>query len=144
MVERLNPLGPLPAGGAGQPGRVTPPASPSVGPAQGSGTAGQPAGTGSFAQVLQQQLLQTQEGVRFSAHAQERLRLRQIQLSSGDLSKIDEGVRRAAAKGARESLLLSDKGAFVVSVRNRTVITVVDANSMKDNVFTNIDSAVIL
>ncbi len=101
-------------------------------------------GAPSFAEVLQQQLLTTAEGVKFSAHAQERLRNRSIDLTSGDLARIDEGVRRAAAKGSQESLLLSDKAAFVVSVRNRTVITVVDSAHMKENVFTNIDSAVIL
>lgn len=133
MVERLNPaglppVGPLPGGQPVQ--RAAP------------GTVA--AGGTSFADILQQQLLQTREGVKFSAHAQERLRTRSIELSPADLAGIDEAVRRAAAKGARESLLLSNKAAFVVSVRNRTVITVVDAASMKENVFTNIDSAVIL
>jgi flagellar operon protein len=132
MVERLNPaglppVGPLP-GGQGQ--QVQRPALGGNGP--------------SFAELLQQQLVQTQEGVKFSAHAQERLRSRSITLSPADLAGIDEAVKRAAAKGARESLLLSNKAAFVVSVKNRTVITVVDAASMKENVFTNIDSAVIL
>jgi len=133
MVERLNPAGLPPVQGPGQPG-----ASRGARP-----QAAQP-GAPSFAEVLQQQLLTTAEGVKFSAHAQERLRMRSIDLTPGDLAQIDEGVRRAAAKGAQESLLLSNKAAFVVSVRNRTVITVVDSAHMKENVFTNIDSAVIL
>ena len=132
MVERLNPAGVPPiAGGQGQLPQATVRRT-------------QTAGSQSFAEVLQQQLLQTQEGVRFSAHAQERLRLRAIELTPADLSRIDDAVKRAAAKGARESLLMSDKAAFVVSVKNRTVITVVDAAHMKENVFTNIDSAVLL
>jgi len=53
-------------------------------------------------------------------------------------------VSKAAAKGARESLILLDDKAFVVSVRNRTVITAVDGEHLKENVFTNIDSAVIV
>ncbi len=134
MVDRLNPGGLPPVGGAG-PLRPVAPA-----PLRAPSAPGAP----SFAEVLQQQLLQTAEGVKFSAHAVERLRLRSINLSPADLAGIDDGVRRAAAKGARESLLLSSKAAYVVSVRNRTVITVVDAASMKENVFTNIDSAVIL
>lgn len=129
MVERLNPAGIPSVGGQGQPA-----------PAPVRRDPGAP----SFADVLQQRLLETQEGVKFSAHAQERLKLRAIELSSADLSRIDEAVRRAAAKGSRESLLLSEKAAFVVSVKNRTVITVVDAAHMKENVFTNIDSAVIM
>jgi len=131
MVERLNPAGVPPLGGLRQ--------VPQPAPRQAKAAPGT-----SFAEVLQQQLLQTQEGVRFSAHAQERLRLRAIELTSADLSRIDDAVKRAASKGARESLLMSDKAAFVVSVKNRTVITVVDAAHMRENVFTNIDSAVIL
>ena len=52
-------------------------------------------------------------------------------------------MQRAAGKGSRDSLVLLDNAAFVVSVTNKTVITVVDRESLKDNVFTNIDSAVI-
>ncbi len=130
MVEPLNPAGIPPVGGQG--------ANAAQAPARRDPTAP------SFAEVLQQRLLQTQEGVKFSAHAQERMRLRSIELSPADLTRIDEAVKRAAAKGSRESLLLSDKAAFVVSVKNRTVITVVDQAHMKENVFTNIDSAVIL
>lgn len=129
MVERLNPAGVTPVGPERQPAQA---------PARRDSSAP------SFAEVLQQQLLQTREGVRFSAHAQERLRLRAIDLSPADLTRIDEAVRQAASKGARESLLLSSKAAFVVSVKNRTVITVVDSAHMRENVFTNIDSAVIL
>lgn len=133
MVERLNPAGLPPVQGPGQPGASQVRRPQAAGP-----------GAPSFAEVLQQQLLTTAEGVKFSAHAQERLRNRSIDLNAGDLARIDDAVRRAAAKGARESLLLSDKAAFVVSVKNRTVITVVDSAHMKENVFTNIDSAVIL
>jgi len=134
MVERLNPAG-IP-----QPG-LQGPVRPDIraGSAAKAGTAAQ-----TFADVLQEQLLRTTEGVKFSAHATERLRARAINLTPADMGKIDEAVRLATAKGARESLLLTDKAAFVVSVKNRTVITVVDSAHMKENVFTNIDSAVIL
>ena len=53
-------------------------------------------------------------------------------------------MTRAAAKGARSSLVLMDKAALVVSVPNRTVITAVDKAALKENIFTNIDSAMIL
>ena len=59
------------------------------------------------------------------------------------MNRLEDGVSRAAAKGAREALVLVDGTAFVVSVRNRTVITAVGADQMRDRVFTNIDSAVI-
>lgn len=101
------------------------------------------AGQLSFTQVLEQQLGK-EEGLKFSAHAQSRLQSRNIELNSQDLSRLREGVAQAAAKGSRESLLLKDGVAFVVSIKNNTVITAVDAGSMKGNVFTNIDSAVIV
>ena len=82
--------------------------------------------------------------VKFSAHAQERLRLRDIELSKSELDKINQAVAKAASKGAKETLIVLDERALVVSVKNNTVITVMDQTQMKENVFTNIDSAVIL
>lgn len=83
-------------------------------------------------------------GLKFSAHAQARMRTRNISFSPNEMDRIQSAVGKAAAKGARESLLLINNKALVVSVPNRTVITAVDEGSLKENVFTNIDSAVIL
>jgi flagellar operon protein len=82
-------------------------------------------------------------GVQFSGHALERMQRRGIDSSPQTLARLDGAVQRAAAKGSRESLVLVDGTAFVVAVRNKTVITAVDAPSMREHVFTNIDSAVI-
>jgi flagellar operon protein len=81
--------------------------------------------------------------VQFSGHALQRVERRGIDLAPQTLARLDAGVDRAAAKGARDSVVLVDGTAFVVSVRNRTVITAVDNAHMRDHVFTNIDSAVI-
>jgi flagellar operon protein len=83
-------------------------------------------------------------GVKFSAHAQARLAARNISLSENQLDRINSGVEKAASKGARESLVLIDNLALVVSIKNNTVITAVDDKNLKENVFTNIDSAVIM
>lgn len=117
---------------------ATPP-SPAVRPG-GRETAG-PGGPG-FGALLADRLA-AGTGVRFSKHALARLERRQINMSPQDLARLDSAVERARAKGARESLVLLDDLALVVSVRNQTVITATDASSRKDNVFTNIDSAVI-
>lgn len=82
--------------------------------------------------------------LKFSAHAKARLQSRSIDLSPDDLVKMQEAVQRASSKGSKESLILTDKAAFVVSVKNNTVITAVDRDSLKDNVFTNIDSTVMI
>lgn len=101
------------------------------------------AGALSFGQVLEKKLGEDSE-LKFSAHAQQRLSSRNINLTTDDLLRLRQGVAQAAAKGSRESLLLKDDVAFVVSVKNNTVITAVDAGSMQGSVFTNIDSAVIV
>ena len=90
-----------------------------------------------FANVLQDQL-------KVSGHAKTRLESRNIQLGKDEWDRVLDGVNRAAAKGAKESLVMVDNVALVVSVKNRTVITAVDQANLKDNVFTNIDSAVIV
>jgi flagellar operon protein len=92
-----------------------------------------------FADVLAQKT----GGVQFSGHAIQRVRRRGIELGEATLARLHAGVDRAAGKGARDSVIFVDSTAFVVSVRNRTVITAVDRDHMKDHVFTNIDSAVI-
>jgi flagellar operon protein len=92
-----------------------------------------------FADVLREKT----QGVQFSGHAIQRVQRRGIEVGEPTLARLNEGVDRAAGKGARESVIFVDGTAFVVSVRNRTVITAVDSGHMKDHVFTNIDSAVI-
>jgi flagellar operon protein len=90
-----------------------------------------------FAAVLQDKL-------KLSGHAQTRMQSRNIELGPAEWDRVMEGVDRAAAKGAKESLVMVDDVALVVSVKNRTVITAVDKANLKENVFTNIDSAVIV
>ncbi len=123
-----------PAGGADGPGKT--------GGAGGPGKAG---ATGpSFADTLAQAGQSAGAGdLSFSKHALARVQRRGIELDSGTLGRLSQGVQRAASKGSRDSLVLVDGTAFVVSVSNRTVITAVGSEHMKDNVFTNIDSAVI-
>jgi flagellar operon protein len=124
-------------------------------PAGAGGTRPQDAPSGAptgepFDVLLREQLLQQQEaqapaapGIKFSTHAQQRLQQRDITLDDEDVAKINQAVDRASQKGAKESLILLDDMAFVVSVKNRVVITAVDQPSLKQNVFTNIDSVVI-
>lgn len=83
------------------------------------------------------------DALRFSKHALERVQRRGIPLDASTLGRLQSGVERIAAKGSRDSLVLVDGTAFVVSVPNRTVITAVGAEHMREQVFTNIDSAAI-
>ena len=92
-----------------------------------------------FGAILEQRL----GGLRFSAHAQERLQSRGIALGDGQMQRLEQAVQKAADKGSRDSLVLLQDQAFVVSVKNRVVVTALDGDSLKNHVFTNIDSAVI-
>ncbi len=96
---------------------------------------------GSFDQLLRNKI--EQSGVNFSKHAVDRMNSRGIQFSPDQMQRLESAVSQVEAKGGRESLVMIDDTALVVSVKNDTVVTVVDKEQMKNNVFTNIDSAVI-
>ncbi len=132
----------VPPGGLGAP--VAPAGGAGAG---GAGGARKPGGTGSagpsFADTLAQAGGSEGGDLSFSKHALARVERRGIELDASTLGRLSQGVARAASKGSRDSLVLVDGTAFVVSVSNRTVITAVGSEHMKDNVFTNIDSAVI-
>jgi flagellar operon protein len=94
---------------------------------------------GAFENILQKELKE----LKFSKHAQDRLASRNIQLSGDDLNTLGRAVSKAGEKGSQDSLVMLRNMAFIVSVRNRTVVTAMDAAQMQENVVTNIDSAVI-
>jgi len=101
-------------------------------------------GPASFDDLLRKEQSQAAQEIKFSAHAQVRMQERSIVMTTEDNLKLKEAVHRIAEKGGNESLVLMDDLAFVVSVPNRTVITAMDSISMRDNVFTNIDSAIVI
>ncbi len=126
---------------------VIPPVSPAAAPIQRpQGTPVQiPPVGGAFRDVLQQTGVAPKgEPLKFSAHALARLQSRNITLSRSDLDAMNAMADKAAAKGAKQSLFMMGDVAMVVSIKNRTVITAVDGDSMRENVFTNIDSAAIV
>jgi flagellar operon protein len=82
--------------------------------------------------------------IRFSHHAEQRLQQRGIQLQPEQIAKIQTAIDKAASKGAKDSLILMKDMALIVNVKNRTVVTAMDGASMKDSVFTQIDSAVVI
>lgn len=101
-----------------------------------------PTGKTEFQKILEQQSAR-ENAIQFSNHAAKRLEQREISLSPEDLTRLASAVDRAAGKGARESLVLLDDLALIVSVSNRKVITAIGTEAMRENVVTNIDSAVI-
>ena len=100
-----------------------------------------------FQEILQQKSnagqLGTQE-LKFSKHAVGRLTQRNISLTEGQLERLNNGARRAEQKGIKDSLVIVDEFAFIVNVPNNTVVTAMDSTETIENVFTNINGAVIM
>lgn len=101
----------------------------------------------SFASILRQkqevgQASEKAEELRFSKHANERLVSRNIDLTSAQRERLNGAVKQAEAKGIRESLVMLDNLAFIVNIKNNTVITAVTGD--EERVFSNIDGAVIV
>ena len=98
----------------------------------------------SFEEILQKHQAQQTEEVRFSKHASNRLSDRNIELTAQQLERLNDGAKKAGAKGIKESLVLVDRLAFIVNTKNNTVITAMDQTETNDNIFTNIDGAVLM
>ena len=96
-----------------------------------------------FKELLEQRLKEESQ-VSFSKHAMERVVERGVDVSSEKLDRLNEGVRMAEEKGLREPLILLGTTAFVVNVKNNKVVTVVNEDSLKGTVFTNIDGTVMI
>lgn len=97
----------------------------------------------SFSDILGDKIRQGRD-IKFSGHAMRRIDERRINISNLDLSRLESGMKRVEGKGARNSLILIDDTAYIVSVRNKTVITALTKEAALGNVFTNIDSVAIV
>lgn len=101
----------------------------------------------SFEDIFKQKQLalnaQTDSTLKFSKHAELRLKEREIALTESQNARLEDGVEQASEKGIKDSLVLVDSLAFIVNVPNRTVVTAIDQSETINHVFTNIDGAVI-
>ena len=98
----------------------------------------------SFEEIWKKKTGEVNSELRFSKHAANRLADRNLTLSEEQLSRLTEGAKKAGEKGIRESLVMVDQLAFIVNVPNNTVITAMDNTRADENIFTNIDGAVIM
>lgn len=100
----------------------------------------------SFQEVLKQKAEATNQvsGLTFSKHANERLASRNISLTGEQVERLVTGVKQAREKGIQESLVMMDNLSFIVNVKNDTVVTALDNKSGDQQIFTNIDGAVIV
>lgn len=84
------------------------------------------------------------EMIKFSKHAVERMESRNIELNDKDMDSLKKAFKKAEEKGIKEALIVIGDIGFIASIKNKTVVTSMTGNQIKDNVFTNIDGAVIL
>ena len=102
----------------------------------------------SFGNLLEEQLnknsRQNAESIQFSKHAMQRVEQRGIDLNNSFLGQLEEAVSKAREKGSKDCIVIDGNGAFIVNIPNNIVITAVSEDEMKENIFTNIDSAVII
>jgi flagellar operon protein len=115
----------IPAGGLSELSKKTP-----FTPKTGNGE--------SFSEVFDKELT----SLKFSGHAQNRMQSRDLDMTVSEVFKLEEAVSKAQAKGGNETLVLMNDKAFIVSIKNQTVITVMNREQLNSNVITNIDSAV--
>ena len=109
---------------------------------KGSGSEAAKFGTKTFAEIFEDRKIK-ETAPKFSKHASNRLNERNIELSDKQLDRLSAGMQAAGQKGINESLVMVDQLAFIVNVKNQTVITALDKDDSDGNVFTNIDGAVI-
>ncbi len=84
------------------------------------------------------------QGLQFSKHAQERVNQRGIEVTPELMADLNKAVEKAGEKGAKDVVIFDTMNAFIVNVPNKTVVTTMSGSEMRENVFTNIDGAVIL
>lgn len=100
----------------------------------------------SFSEILKHQLDGVEESseLKFSKHANERIASRNIEITEEQMQRLQNATKQANEKGINESLVMVDNLAFIVNVKNNTVITAMDQKDSVENVYTNIDGAVII
>ena len=97
-----------------------------------------------FKEVLERKSAKSTGDLKFSKHAAGRLADRNITLTEEQLERLNDGAKKAGQKGIKDSLVIVDKLAFIVNVPNNTVVTAMDSTETQDNIFTNINGAVIM
>lgn len=98
----------------------------------------------SFDEILKTKQEAADGELKFSKHAAFRLTDRNISLTDNQMERLESGTKKASEKGIRESLIIVDQMAFIVNTKSQTVITAMDQEETSDNIFTNIDGAVIM
>ena len=96
-----------------------------------------------FAGILNEKL-EKSESLQFSKHSKERIQQRGINVTDSLIEQLNTAADSARLKGAKDVVMIGRDAAFIVNIPNNVVVTAINGNEMKNNIFTNIDSAVLL
>lgn len=93
---------------------------------------------------LLQKNLDSKSEVKISTHALKRLKERKLNMDNKEFNKIKKAIKELRAKGGKDSLVITDKAAYIIDVKNNTVVTAIDKGSINNNIFTKIDSVKVI
>ena len=96
-----------------------------------------------FSTILNEEI-QKNQSLQFSKHSKERIQQRGINVTDSLLQQLNNAADNARIKGAKDVVMISKDAAFIVNIPNNVVVTAINGSEMKNNIFTNIDSAVLL
>ena len=95
-------------------------------------------------QGLPEELNVRNQGIKLSAHAQKRLQERNLEMDGAEFFKVKNGIQKLKSKGGQDSLIITKNAAYIVDVKNNTIVTAIDKGKVNENVFTKIDSTLII
>lgn len=94
-----------------------------------------------FKKILEGHVSKTEDhGIKLSTHAAKRLQERNLEVDGAEFLKLKNAIGQLKNKGGKDSLVITEKAAYIVDVNNSKIVTAMDKNNMKENVFTKIDS----
>lgn len=100
-----------------------------------------------FNKLLREQLTPkapAEHGIKLSTHAAKRLQERNLNMDNDEYFKLKGAIDKLKTKGGQDSLVITPKAAYIVDVNNNTIVTAIDKDNMAENVFTKIDSTLVL
>lgn len=84
------------------------------------------------------------EGINLSVHAAKRINERQIDIDNGEYVKLKEAIGKLKSKGGKDSLVVTEKAAYIVDVEKNKIVTAINKENLAENVFTKIDSTLFM
>ena len=93
---------------------------------------------------LESPIVENSKGIHLSTHAMRRLQERNLSIDKDEYLKLQSAIEKLKIKGGQDSLIITGKAAYIVDVAKNTIVTAIDKENMEENVFTKIDSTILM